>query len=177
MGGAIGNVNRNAPFVVQNFFAVASVLSLLMLTAFSNNASIRDFQHNTHQMIFSLPVSRRGFLWGRFWGSTLVGMLPCLGVSIAVLLGKYMPWVDHERFGPVFWDAHWNGLLCFVIPNTIFLACLLFPVGLYFAAQRQLSCRAADPGGLVHCERLHHRSEERNASRHAGAFWGRRVLI
>ena len=59
-----------------------------MLTAFSNNAAIRDYQHNTHQMIFSLPVSRSGFIWGRFCGSTLVAMIPPLGVSVAVLLGK-----------------------------------------------------------------------------------------
>lgn len=132
VGGAIGNVNRNAPYVVQNFYSIASVLTLLMLTAFANNAAIRDFQYNTHQMIFSLPVSRWGFLWGRFWGSTLVAMIPPLGVSLGVLLGKYMPWVDHERFGPVILGAHLNGILCFVVPNTIFLACLLFPVGLLF---------------------------------------------
>lgn len=132
VGGAIGNTHRNAPYVIQNFYAIASVLTLLMTTAFCNNSSIRDFQHNTHQMIFSLPVSRWGFILGRFWGSTLVAMIPPLGVSIGVLLAKYMPWVDAERFGPVNFMAHWNGFICFVVPNTIFIACLLFPIGLLF---------------------------------------------
>ncbi len=132
VGGSLGNTHRNAPYVVQNFYAIASILTLLMTAAFSNNAAIRDFQHNTHQMIFSLPVSRWGFILGRFWGSTLVAMIPSLGVSLGVLLGKYMPWVDAERFGPVNLEAHWNGIFCFVIPNTIFIACLLFPVGLLF---------------------------------------------
>jgi hypothetical protein len=36
VGGALGNTNRNAPYVVQNFFAVASVLTLLMTAAFTN---------------------------------------------------------------------------------------------------------------------------------------------
>lgn len=132
VGGAIGNTHRNAPWVVQNFYAAASVLTLLMITAFSNNAAIRDYQHNTHQMLFSLPVSRWGFLLGRFAGSTLVAMIPALGVSLGILLAKYMPWVDAERFGAIYGSAHWHGILTFVIPNTIFLACLLFPIGLLF---------------------------------------------
>lgn len=132
LGGAIGNTHRNAPYVIQNFYAIASVLTLLMTTAFANNASIRDFQHNTHQMIFSLPVNRWHFILGRFWGATLVAMIPALGVSAGVILAQFMPWVDHERFGPVYLTAHLNGFLSFVVPNTIFVACILFPVGLYF---------------------------------------------
>jgi ABC-type transport system involved in multi-copper enzyme maturation permease subunit len=132
VGGAVGNVNRNAPFVVQNFYAVVSVLTLLMTTAFANSSAIRDFQYNTHQIIFSLPISRWGFLLGRFWAAVLVSVIPALGVSLGVLLAPFMPWADAARFGSLYWTAHANGLLCFVIPNTILTACVLFPVALRF---------------------------------------------
>jgi ABC-2 type transport system permease protein len=72
--------------VVEDFYAITSVLTMLMTTAFVNLAAIRDFQHNTHQMLFSLPVRKSGYLWGRYWGSTLVAVIPVLGVSAGLLL-------------------------------------------------------------------------------------------
>ncbi len=37
-----------------------------------------------------------------------------------------MPWVDADRFGPVNWTAHLYGILVFAIPNTLFIAAILF---------------------------------------------------
>ena len=65
-----------------------------------------QFSHNTYQIIFSTPLRRVDFLLGRFFGATLVSVIPMLGVSIGILLAKYMPWVDANRFERVFWSAH-----------------------------------------------------------------------
>lgn len=86
VGNSIGNTHRNAPYVIQNYYAIISILTLLMTTAFVNSAAIRDFQHNTHQMLFSLPVSKPGYLLGRFFGSSLAALIPTLGVSLGVIL-------------------------------------------------------------------------------------------
>ena len=51
-----------------------------------------------------------------------------LGVSLGMLAAKYMPWVDAERWGPVRWDAHWYGILVFAIPNTFFIAAIIFTI-------------------------------------------------
>ena len=132
VGGGIGNTHRNSPFVIENFFAVTSILTLLMTTAFVNNAGLRDYQHNTNQMIFSLPISRRGFLWGRFLGATIVAVIPALGVSLGTALAKFAPWADSERFGPFYLHPHINGLLAFSIPNTFFVAAILFIIAVRF---------------------------------------------
>ncbi len=104
------------------------LLTLLMATAFVNSAASRDFSHNTYQIIFSTPLSRRDFLFGRFLGATLVSLIPMLGVSLGVLLAKYMPWVEPERWGPVNWGAHLKGILVFAVPNAFFVAAVLFAV-------------------------------------------------
>lgn len=132
VGSSIGNTNRNAPYVIQNYYAIISILTLLMTTAFVNSAAVRDFHYNTHQMLFSLPVSKSGYLLGRFFGSTLAAMIPTLGVSLGVILAKYMPWVDAYRFGGVAWAAHAYSVLVFVIPNTLFVAAVLFAVAALF---------------------------------------------
>ena len=88
----------------------------------------RDFAHNTHQILFSTPIRKIDYLAGRFLGSALIAVIPLLGVSVGVLAAKYMPWVDAERFGPVVWAAHWKAILVFAVPNTLFIAAVIFAI-------------------------------------------------
>jgi ABC-type transport system involved in multi-copper enzyme maturation permease subunit len=128
IGGALENTNRNAPYVIQNYYAMAAFLTLLMTTAFVNSAAARDFAHNTWQLLFATPLRRRDFLIGRFLGSAAVSVIPILGVSAGVLLAPLMPWADADRFGRIDWNAHLQSLLVFGIPNTVFVAAIIFAV-------------------------------------------------
>lgn len=132
IGGALENTWRNAPHVIQTFYASMGLVCCLMTTAFVNSAATRDFTCHTSGLIFSKPIGRLAYLMGRFWGSALVATIPLLGVSIGILLARYMPWVDPERWGPVSWNAHLWGILVFGIPNTIFLAALIFALASWF---------------------------------------------
>ena len=53
VGNTLGNTYKNAPWVIENFYAVCSILTLLMTTAFVNSAASRDFACNMHQIVFS----------------------------------------------------------------------------------------------------------------------------
>lgn len=132
VGGGIGNTNRNAPFVIENLFAVTSVLTLLMTTAFVNAAAIRDFQHNTHQMLFALPVRKWDYLLGRFFGSSLAALIPALGVTAGALAAPFMSWADKARFGPVVWSAHLEGFVFFSVTNTLIAGAILFSLAVAF---------------------------------------------
>jgi len=124
----LSNIRRNAPFAIANYYAAMGVFALLMTAVFVNFAALRDFSYNTHQMIFSTPIRRRDFLFGRFLGATVVSAMPMLGVSFAILLAKYMPWADRERWEAVNWTAHLKGILLFALPDTFFTAAILFAV-------------------------------------------------
>jgi ABC-2 type transport system permease protein len=128
VGGVLTNTYRNAPYVIENYYAIVGLLALLMVTAFVNSAAARDFSHNTYQIIFTTPIRRRDFLLGRFFGATLASVIPMLGVSIGILLAKYMPWVEPERWERVIWSAHLKGILVFALPNAFFMAAILFTI-------------------------------------------------
>ena len=55
IGGAVGNVNRNAPFVIMQFMIVMSIFGILTTTAFVANAVHRDFELGTDALFFSSP--------------------------------------------------------------------------------------------------------------------------
>jgi len=128
VGASLENTFRNAPFVIQNFYAIMSLLTLLMTTAFVNGAAARDFQYGTHQLIFSTPLKKLDFLLGRFFGAAAVSVIPMLGITVGVIIAAYMPWVDAERWGPIAWAAHGKSILVFAIPNTLFVSAVVFCV-------------------------------------------------
>jgi ABC-2 type transport system permease protein len=122
----LSNIYRNAPFAIANYYAAMGVFTFLMAAVFVNFAALRDFSCNTHQMMFSTPIRPRDFLIGRFLGATLVSAIPMLGISLGILLARYMPWADRERWEAVSWTAHLKGILLFALPDTFFTAAILF---------------------------------------------------
>ena len=134
IGGSFGNIYKNAPFVTQSWYAVFSILALLLLTAFMNTAAIRDFERQTDQIVFSKPIHKFGYYFGHFFGGLIVSIIPMLGVSLGMWLGvaanNLAEWVDLERFGPFEVLSHWNSLTTIVIPNAIFAGSILFTIAI-----------------------------------------------
>src|SRR3984893_1062160 len=128
LGDALSNTLRNSPYNIQNFYSFIGLITMIMAAAFVNFAAARDFSFNTYQIVFSTPLRKSDFLLGRFFGATLVSMIPMLGVSIGIILAKYMPWVEPDRWGAVAWRAHLSGILVFALPNAFIIAAILFAV-------------------------------------------------
>lgn len=132
IGGSFGNINKNAPFVIQNWYAVFSILSLLLLTAFMNTAAIRDFENKTAQIVFSSPINKAGYYFGHFFGALLFSLIPMLGVSLGMWLGvgvnSLTGWVEAERFGPFEIQGHIDAFTSIVIPNAIFGGGIIFTI-------------------------------------------------
>src|SRR5258708_21102382 len=130
LGDALSNTFRNSPYNIQNFYSFIGLLTMVMAAAFINSAAARDFSFNTYQIIFSTPLKKSDFLLCRFLGATFVSIIPMLGVSMGILLAKYMPWVEPDRWGAVAWRAHLNGILVFALPNAFIIPAILFAVAL-----------------------------------------------
>ncbi len=128
VGAALGNTYRNAPYVIQTYYSIMCILTLLMTVAFVNSAASRDFAYNTHQILFSTPLRKFDYLLGRYIGASLISVIPMVGISVGIILAKYMPWVDAERWGAINWQAHLQSILVFAIPNTFFIAAIIFAI-------------------------------------------------
>ncbi len=130
IGGGVGSVWKNAPYVVYIFYGIMSFLAMLMVTAFVNGTAIRDHVNNTAQIIFSTPISKSGYLIGSFLGSTFVATLPLVGVTIGMVVGSWMPWVDELRTGPNQLLPHVQAFLILGLPNVLFSAAIIFAVAI-----------------------------------------------
>lgn len=132
IGGSVGNVHKNAPFVIIQFYTIMSILTMLLTTAFMNSAAIRDFENNTQQIVFSKPLNKAGYFFGHWAGGILAALIPLIGVSLGILIGSAcgvtFGWQDAERFGPTYWLAHLSGYLIFIVPNTLFVGSIIYTI-------------------------------------------------
>ena len=132
IGGGVGSVYKNAPSVIQTYYGVMSLICLLMTTAFMNASANRDFSTGMYQFVFSSPIRKSDYFFGKFFGALLISIIPLLGVSIGALIGPLMPWAQPERYGPIIWSGHIQGILAFAIPNTIIAGALLYSLAVVF---------------------------------------------
>lgn len=132
IGGGVGNVHKNAPLVVQQYYMVMSLFGLLMTTAFMTAAANRDFSSGMYQFVFTSPIKKRDYFFGKFLGAASIAIIPLLGVSLGALLGPLMPWVEPERYGEVVWNGHLQGILAFALPNTLITAVLVYGLAILF---------------------------------------------
>lgn len=136
IGFGVGNIHKNAPYVIENFYGTISLFSLLMITAFMNATANRDFDNGMYQFIFSAPIKKRNYFFGKFIGATIIAVIPILGVSLGILLATVLSpafgWTEASRFGPFIFSGHLYGILAFAIPNAIIIGVLVYSLAIIF---------------------------------------------
>jgi ABC-2 type transport system permease protein len=128
IGGALGNVNRNSPFVIMQFMLIMSVFGVLTTTAFVANAVHRDFELGTDALFFSSPMRKWQYLGGRFLGSFSVGVMVYLGVVLAIMIGSLMPWIERERLGPFDLAPYLFSLFVIIVPTLFLIGAIFFSI-------------------------------------------------
>jgi ABC-2 type transport system permease protein len=137
IGGALGQIKENAPFVLASMTVIVSIFLCLISSAVMGVAVLRDFEHNTEAIMFSTPMSKFAYLMGRFWGSFVVLLFISSAIWIAFILGDLMklgnliPWreSDPEKLMPVILWNYFQPFLVLCVPNMFFTGALLFMSG------------------------------------------------
>ena len=148
VGGAFGNIYRNSPYTITIHVTVFCIFSLIMAAAFFNNAALRDHNNEFNEILFTTPLSKPGYFFGRFFGALVISTLPLLGVFIGVLLGTYLNsifgWLDAERYGPFYLATFVNNYFLFILPNMFLAGAVIFAM-----ANKWKSTVISFVGGLV----------------------------
>lgn len=128
IGGAIGNTFRNAPFVIQQYYAISGLLGALIITTFFDSAASRDFSSKFADVLFTKPIRKADYLIGRFIAASCVSLLPMLGISAGIIVAGWLPNRQVERWCDIHWLAHGASLVTFAIPNILFVGAIVFAI-------------------------------------------------
>jgi len=126
LGGSIGSVNRNAPYVIFQMLGIMTVIGTFLTTAFVAGSVHRDFETQSDALFFSMPLKKRDYLFGRFFGALIVSLLVFGSVVLGIVLGSFMPWLEPSRIGPFLLAPYLQAILIFVVPNLFLTGALFF---------------------------------------------------
>ena len=139
-GGAFAETNfnfagekifANSPIVIDAFFAaINNYIGLIIIVAVVGNAVLKDFRSNTYTMIFTTPVSKFDYLFGRFSASLFISLLILTGPAFGMMLGYASPWVSHDKIEAFMLAPYIHAYWQTVIPNAIIDGTIFFAVSL-----------------------------------------------
>lgn len=126
IGESIGNIHRNAPYVIIQMLAVMSLVGVFAVTAFVGTAAGRDFECRTWELVFSKPVRKRDYLIGHFAGAFSASVAVLLAATVAMILASFMPWLDPSKLGPFRVVPYLWALGVIAIPNLFVTGALFY---------------------------------------------------
>lgn len=127
-----GKVNNNAPELIFSLVAALGlILGLFIFMSIMSVPIYRDVEHKTDSFLYTYPITRGNYFFGRLVGSLIIAMLVVTGLSLGMMLGeviKKMVTDDLKNWGPFYGWAYFNPLLINVFPNLLFLGSIYFVV-------------------------------------------------
>lgn len=125
-----GNVFKNAPVVLTNYTIILSLFGLMIAAAFFNNAALREHINGFNEILFSTPVSKAAFFFGRFLGALFLSTLPLLGIFLGAILANVIGvtggWNEASRYGSWHLETFINNYFLFILPNMFVAGVLIF---------------------------------------------------
>ncbi len=126
IGGSGGNVFVNSPVTLMMANMAFSVFFMFASAAIVANSVARDSTSGFGPLIYSTPVTRLSYILGRFFGSFIVVALAFLSVTIGMILGTMMPWIDQETLGAFQANHYLYAYAVYGLPNIFFASAILF---------------------------------------------------
>lgn len=126
--GGIVYVNAATPIAFATIL-LTSLMGLGIISALYSTSVQRDFENNTHSLFYTSPISKAGYLGGRFAAVTVVVLVIMAGCSLGLLFPTLIPnFLKPEKVGPVNLAFYLHPLLVFTLPNILFAGGLFFMV-------------------------------------------------
>ncbi len=129
IGGGSGLVKENAPATIAKMMVILSAFMMMITSAIMGVGVLRDFDHKMESLMFSTPIKKWDYLFGRFLGSFVTTVFVFSGILIGFVLGEFMPWREADKLLPFnFWN-YLHPFIYITLPNLLFSGILFFITG------------------------------------------------
>lgn len=124
--GGRGNGNVNSPYAIALTVVILSIFATFVSAAFVANVIVRDDESGFAPLVRSTRVTKRDYLLGRFAGAFLVAALVLAAVPLGMLVGSWMPWLDHEKVGPFVPEHYLYAYFVLGVPSLLVTSAAFF---------------------------------------------------
>ena len=123
--GSNANTYVNAPFAIVQTLVIMTIFANFALVAFVANGVVRDDETGFGPIVRATRMRKFDYLFGRFTGAFIAGLIGFASVPLAMMIGAAMPWLDPETLGPFRID-HYAFAYFVVAAPTLFIFGALF---------------------------------------------------
>ena len=128
----IGNqgTSINSPLLIAELQTVFSIFGVLIFAAIFGNAGYRDYETNMHPLFFTKPVEPSSYFLGRYAGAFSLSLFIQLGITLGLMIGFCMPYLDQDAIGVFRLDAYLQPIFIIIIPNIFLVGAMLFSLAI-----------------------------------------------
>ncbi|SFZ93851.1 Peptidase family M1 [Flaviramulus basaltis] len=129
-GPASEKVFVNSPVAIARMLSIISIFGVMMASAIMGVPVYRDIEHKTENYYFSYPISEKGYILGRFFGSMFILFLISLGLHLGMIIGfaigPIAGYIEAERFTSFNLWHYIQPTLMLYWTNFFFSGCIFF---------------------------------------------------
>jgi ABC-2 type transport system permease protein len=134
VAGLLGAASEDSNTTINSANAIAGILNglntdligAIILITIIAPAVYKDFQYNMHPMLFTKPISKSGYIFGRFTAAFLIALFVLSATIFGHMITCNFPGIDEEKLGPFSIMNYIQPFLFFVVPNTLLIGAIFF---------------------------------------------------
>ncbi len=134
VAGLLGGTSSDSNATINSANAIAGILNglstdiigAIILITIIAPAVYKDFQYNMHPLLFTKPISKFGYLFGRFTAAFLVAMFVLTGTVLGHMVTCALPGIEAEKLGAFHIMNYLQPFILFVVPNTLLVGAIFF---------------------------------------------------
>ncbi len=123
-----GEVFANAPAKITYIMIGLSVFCTFLVPSFISNALLKDMEHQFDVIIFSTPIEKFSYFFGRFAGGFVLLVLTISAAPIGLIVGTWWPWVDASTLGPIGLGEYWLVFFSIMTTSMFVISAILYVV-------------------------------------------------
>ncbi len=119
---------QNSALAINSMINGLSVFLYFLLPSIIGASVSKDFKYDMHQVMFSYPISKFSYLFGKFLSSLSIVVMIIVFACFGLYLGTIFPGTNPELFMDFDIWNYLQPLLIFILPNIIFFGAFVFAV-------------------------------------------------
>lgn len=121
----------NSPIALYNLIGLFTKLVLFVIPAIIGNSVYRDYKSNTHNLLFSYPIEKLGYLIGKFLSSFLPVVTISLLFFVGCFSGTILPGVNRDLLTDFQITSYTNLFVIYILPNLLLFSSITFCIVLF----------------------------------------------
>jgi ABC-2 type transport system permease protein len=134
IAGLLGTATSDSNATINSANAIAGILNglntdligAIILITIIAPAVYKDFQYNMHPLLFTKPITKAGYMFGRFSAAFLIALFVMSGSIVGHMVACTFPGIEPEKLGPFQLINYIQPFFYFIIPNTLLVGAIFF---------------------------------------------------